>query len=433
MLKRYEVPEMRAIWDEDNKFHYWLKVEIAVLGAKVRAGKISIDIPDDLFNRIIIDPEEINRIEREETNHDVVAFLQHVSPQLPDVLRSHFHKGLTSYDVGDTTTSLQMRDSLKILIGDLESLMRVIEKSAKAYKYMPQMGRTHGIHAEPITFGIKLANWYSELARQRERLYLLKEMVAFGKISGAVGMYTLDPAIEKDVCEELELMPVVATQIIARDIITEYVSTLANVGASVAKIALNIRLLAQTDVGEVMEASGEKQKGSSAMPHKRNPMRSERVCGIARILFANVVTAYQNHADCWLERSLDNSAPERVILPDSSHILSYILRLLKNVIENLQVFPERMRKNLERTNGVIFSQEVMMLVAEKSGSPREEVHTWIRDIALRCMEADKDFLSTLLKDQMIMSYVTKEEIGGCFSLEEKTKYVDEIFEKVFDC
>jgi len=420
---------MMQVWSDENKFHTWLEVELAVLRARKEYGDFNFDIP--FINKIKIDPEEINRIESEITKHDVVAFLQHISPQFPTELRPWVHNGLTSYDIVDTALSLQLRESLNLIRDALANLMEAVKEKAEEYKYVPQIGRTHGIQAEPITFGVKFANWYDELHRHQRRLDYLREEMAVGKISGAVGMYALEPRIEALTCEKLGLRPIIATQIISRDLITEYMATLGLIASTISKISVDMRLLAQTEIGEVMEPFSQNQKGSSAMPHKKNPISWENLTGLMRIVCSNVQVAYDNLANCWNERSLDNSGPERVIIPDSSALVEYGLIRLTGTIKNMRVFSKRMKKNLNQTKGLIFSQEVMMLVAKKSGLPREEAHTLIRDIALACWENQADFKRALLKSKEIMKHITAEELQGCFSLKKKLIYVDDIFNKVF--
>lgn len=434
MLKRYSTKEMEKNWSEAYKFHCWLAVEFAVLDARCFMKELRHDIScGSLIDKIKIDPEEINRIEREVTKHDVVAFLTYVSPQLPEALKPWFHNGMTSYDVVDTGLSLQLRKSVDILLSSLTLLMEAVKKRAQEYKYTPEIGRTHGIHAEPITFGVKLANWYDELKRHYARLKQVRKIVSVGKISGAVGMYTLDPRIEETVCEKyLQLESIVSTQIIPRDIVGDYVMNLGLIAASLSKFAIDLRLLAQTEIGEIMEPFSKDQKGSSAMPHKKNPISSENISGLSRPIRSNVQVAYDNLAGCFNERSLDNSAPERVIIPDSSIALDYLFNRLAGLIENMQVFPEKMLENLNLTKGLVYSQEVMMLVAEKSKLPREEAHTLVRDVALECHANKKDFLQELLKSEKIMQYVSAEELGECFDLDKKLKHVDYIFEKVFN-
>lgn len=433
MLPRYTGELLREIWSEHSKFYYWLLVELETLKVKREMGIIACHISDDLIDGIVIDPEEIARIEREVTQHDVLAFLQHVSPQLDnDEQRAELHRGMTSFDIGDTTLMLQLRRSLvEALIPGIEDLMAAVKDKALTYKYVPEIGRTHGVHAEPITFGVKMALWHDELSRHRQRLMRLVDAVSVGKLSGAVGMYVLEPEIERRVCVRLGLRPVLSTQIICRDIVSEYMTTLAIIHAGMEKMGLNIRLLAQTEIGEVKEPFGSKQGGSSAMPHKQNPIKAERVCGLGTVGWSYVVAALDNQAGCWHERSLDNSGSERVIIPDITILLDFEIRQLAGLIKGLRIFPEKMRKNLDATHGLVFSQEVMMLFAKKSGMPREEAHTIVRDIAIACIEQEKDFKQALLADETIMTRLTAEEIEACFSLENKLKYVDYIFEQAF--
>lgn len=431
MLKRYSTEDMEKLWSEWNKFFNWLLVELAVLRVRHEIGELPHPVPDNIEEKIKIDPNEINRIEKEITKHDVIAFLMHVSPQFPEELRPWLHRGLTSYDIVDTGMSLQLRESVAILMNRLGKLMIAIKKKAIVYKYEPGIGRTHGIHAEPITFGVKLANWHAELWRSFLRLSKLYTTVSVGKISGAVGMYTLDPQIEELVCEKLKLKPVIATQIIARDIIAEYMSTLGILASTIGKISLNIRSLSQTEIGEVMEFFDKDQKGSSAMPHKRNPIGSENLSGLCRIPVVNIVVALENNANCWHERSLDNSGAERVIIADSAILLDYEIGRLTNVVEKMLVFPKRMWENLHLTKGLIFSQEVMMLVAEKSQLPREDAHTLVRNVALACWETRSDFFEALVANETIMRFVTREELADCFDLKKKIRHVDYIFQRTF--
>lgn len=430
MLKRYSRLVMEKIWSEGNKFRCWLLVEIAVLQARHRFGELPFDVPADLAERITIDPAEINRIEKEITKHDVKAFLDHVSPQFPEDLRPWLHKGMTSYDVGDTALSLQMRESAELLIEGIDVLMEEVKKKALEHKHTPQIGRTHGVHAEPITFGVKLANWYNELKRHRSSLECVRDMVSVVKISGAVGMYTIDPAIEDLVGEHLGLEPIIATQVISRDIVATYVATLAIISASIGKFATNIRLMARTEVGEVLEPFSKDQVGSSAMPHKKNPIGSENITGLMRVSCANLQIALENLAACWEERSLDNSGAERVIIPDSSILLDYAMARFANIIRDMRVYPERMKDNINFTKGLIFSQEVMMIVAEKSGLPREDAHKMVREVALQCWETRQDFLEALLESEVV-KHVSEEDLRACFNLEPKLRYVDHIFKKVF--
>jgi adenylosuccinate lyase len=431
MLKRYTISDMGEIWSDENKFYLWLKIELAILEARKKIGDFDVKIPRGIIKQIRIDVNEINRIEKESTKHDVVAFLNHISPQLPEELRPWFHNGVTSYDICDTTLGIQLRDSLILIHRQLLLLMAEIKFLAITYKYIPQIGRTHGVHAEPITFGVKLANWHSELERCMERLVHTEKSVSFGKISGAVGMYTIDPSVEKLVCERLSLKPVIATQIVSRDIISEYTGVLSILAGTIGKIATNLRLLSQTEIGEIMESFSKNQKGSSAMPHKKNPISSENISSLMRVVCSNHNVALENQMNCWHERSLDNSGNERVILADSSELMHFSIDRLRKVFNKLSVFDERMKENIGLTKGLIFSQEVMILFAEKSGLPREEAHTIVRDIAMKCWETKEDFLTALLEDDNITSNIRKGDLENCFRISNKLKHVDFIFKKVF--
>lgn len=431
MERRYSREEMRRNWSEASKFEYWLLVELAILKARQIIKEMPCSVPNHLERLIIINPDEINRLENSGLGHDVIAFLTHVSPQFPEELRPWLHKGVTSYDIVDTALSLQLRASVRILIKDIEELMEVLEVLSQKYKYAPEIGRTHGVHAEPITFGVKTANWYDEMKRNLKRLQGLFSTVSVGKVSGAVGMFTLNPRIEEIVCDILDLKPIIATQIISRDIIAEYQAILGVVAASVAKISVNVRLLSQTEVAEVREYFGEKQKGSSAMPHKRNPVKTENVSGVLRVVWGNAQTAYQNLADCWYERSIDNSGPERIILPDSSAYLDYEIARMTSILKTMEVLPYEMEQNLHLTKGLVFSQEVLILLASKSGLPREEAHTLVRDAALQCWKSQEDFLTILLGKEEIMRHVKEKELCSCFDLAHKLRFVDHIFDRVF--
>ena len=430
MIKRYTTPEMENNWSALRKFNNWVKVEAAVLRAKVEVGELQVEVPRNLERSIKINVEEINRIERDITKHDVIAFLMHTSPQLPEELRPYWHDKLTSYDPQDTGLSLQLVHSIDLLELSLRDLMFAIKDKAKKYKYTPQIVRSHGVHAEPITFGVKLANWHSECRRDLERLRRLRVLVAVGKISGAVGMYTLDPEIEKLVCKQLGLKPIIATQIISRDIIAEYVSTFAIIGGTIEKICVNIRTLQRTEILEAQEYFSPTQRGSSAMPHKRNPIGSENLSGMARVLRGYAVTAMENQ-NTWDERDIANSGPERIILPDASNLLDYMIVRLERIVRKWIIYPEKMRKNLDLTKGLIFSQEAQALVAKKSGLPREEAYKLVRDITQECWDSGQIFLEALLDSQEIMKYVMEDELKKCFDLESKLQHVDYIFEQVF--
>lgn len=431
MLPRYTTKEMEGIWNDEARFRNWAKVEAAVLKAKINLGSLKVSLPENLVEKFEIDPREIDRIEKEVTKHDVIAFLMHTSPQLSEELRPFWHAGMTSYDTQDTALSLQLAASVIQLARRVEKIKKVLREKAFEYKYTPQIGRTHGVHAEPITFGVKLANWYNEFTRHEKRLAKLLEQVSVGKISGAVGMYTLDPRVEEETCKILGLKPVLATQIISRDIIAEYMSTLAIIAGTIEKIGITVRGLQRTEILEVQEYfDREKQRGSSAMPHKRNPIAHENISGMA-----NVMRGYSNMAlgtiSSWDERDLSNSGQERIYLPDSSILLDYMLKRLTGLIEKWIIHPENMERNLNLTKGLIFSQNVQTLLAKKSSLPREDAYKIVRDIAQECWESREDFKEALEKNSAVKRYLSLEDLENCFDLKTKLKYVDYIFEKVF--
>ena len=430
MQKRYTTEKMEKIWSEEAKFKNWAKVELAVLRARTIAGELKLNIPENLLDKIEIDINEIDRIEKEKTKHDVIAFLMHTSPQLPEEIRPHWHEKMTSYDTQDTALSLQLIDSINLLETRLKKLMETIKMRALEYKYTPKMGRTHGVHAEPITFGVQLANYYAELKRHSIRLEKTKEQVSVGKISGAVGVYTLNPKIENIACSILGLKPIIATQIISRDIIADYISTVAIIGGTIEKICVNIRTMQRTEILEAQEFFSKTQRGSSAMPHKRNPIGAENLSGMSRVLRGYVVTALENQ-NTWDERDIANSGPERIIIPDASILLDYMLKRVEKIISKWIIYPENMKKNLELTKGLIFSQNVQALIANKSNLPREEAYALVREVAQRCWETKEDFFEALLTADYIMKYTEKDELKSCFNLNNKIKHVDHIFNKVF--
>ena len=431
MISRYSTKEMNQIWSEEAKFRHWARVEEAVLQAKIKLGLLDVKIPEKLVESIKIDPEEINRIEKEITKHDVIAFLIHTSPQLPEELRTFWHAGMTSYDTQDTALSLQLAASIDLLIDRVKKVKKVLKGKAFEYKNVAQIGRTHGVHAEPITFGVKLAKWYDEFARHEDRLKKARDQVSVGKISGAVGMYTLNPQIEEETCRILGLKPIIATQIISRDIIAEYVSTLTIIAGTVEKIGVNIRTLQRTEIIEAQEYfDAQNQRGSSAMPHKRNPISFENLSGMANMMRGYAVTAL-GAISTWDERDISNSGQERIYLPDASILLDYMLNRLAGSLEKLIVYPEKMKENIFLTKGLVFSQNVQTLLAEKSSLPREDAYTIVRDIAQNCWESREDFHEALRKNKEVMKYISEKELEKCFDLKNKLKHVDYIFEKVF--
>jgi len=434
-IERYVRPEMGAVWSDEQKFRNWLDVEFAVIEARVSLGEISVQIPPDLASKIGIDPQKIDWLENNpETGvrHDVIAFLQHVSPQFPEELRPWFHHKLTSYDPQDTGLMLTLVKSIGILIGDLSKMLEVLGTLAYRHKNDPQIGRTHGIHAEPITFGVKVANWYAEMLRHLQELQRVKEAVSVGKLSGAVGMYTLSPEVEALALRKLGLRPIVATQVISRDIVSQYVSALGRLASSAAKIAITARGLARTEIRELMEYFSANQRGSSAMPHKKNPVGWENITGLARVVRAFVQVAMENQ-ELWDERDISNSGAERIILPGASILTDYLVSRLSGTLEKMMVFPNRMRENLDIMNGLIYSQDVMALLAEKSGESREYAYGTVQVVAKRCWENGfrLNFFDELKKEPAIMQHVTETELAACFNLEKKLAHVDAIFEMIF--
>ncbi len=432
MIPRYTRKEMGEIWSDDNRLRNWVRVEVEAMRARHFLGLNPIEVPDGLEDTIKIDAAAIEHLETKEggTGHDVMAFLEYTSPQLPEELRPYWHLEMTSMDPGDTSLMLQLTASLRLIQQDIRLLMETIKKRALEHKYTPMIGRTHIVHAEPITFGVKLANWYDELARHRERIDQLQARTCIGKLSGAVGMYTMPPTVEEAVCEGLGLVPVVSTQVISRDHMVEYMTALANLCGSIRKFAVAGRLMQQTEVGELQEAFKKGQKGSSAMPHKRNPIGSENVSGLVTVVQSLVNAAFETQPT-WQERDISNSGVERIILPDASILTDYILARFTKIVAGWSVFPDRMRANLNMTKGLIFSQDVQAMVAEKSGLPRKDAYALVYEVAQGCWESGYGFRDALSGNQQIMSRITVEDLDRCFDLKEKLKHTDYIFEKVF--
>ena len=429
MIDRYTLPEMGAIWSEQNRFQKWLDVEIAVCEVHAERGTIPIEAVEQIKSRATFSVERINEIERI-TNHDVIAFTTNLAESIGEPSR-WVHYGLTSSDVVDTANALLLRDSADLLLKKVEALMGALEHRAVEFKHTPQVGRTHGIHAEPTSFGLTFALWFDEMRRNRERLLRAREAVTVGKISGAVGAFAhLDPAVEESVCLRLGLKAApVSTQIIQRDIYAEYLNTLAVIASSLDKFALNVRHWQRTEVREAQERFAKGQKGSSAMPHKRNPIISERICGMARVVRANSIVGLENIA-LWHERDISHSSAERVVLPDSSIALDYMLQKATGLIEGLVVYPDRMLENLNATRGLIFSGQLLLALTNK-GVSRETAYDWVQRNAMRVWDEDKDFLALVKDDQDIKAQLTVNEIERIFSLDHYLRNVDTIFERVF--
>jgi adenylosuccinate lyase len=429
MIPRYTRPEMGAIWSDQNKFQKWLEVEIATAEAEAESGLIPKSAARAIRLKGGFDVQRILEIEKE-VKHDVIAFTTNVAEHVGREAR-YLHFGLTSNDVVDTAQALQVREASKLLLAGTERLAAVLKKRAFEFKHTPMVGRTHGIHAEPITFGVKIAIWYAENQRNRERLSYAAEQMRVGKTSGAVGIYShLSPAIEKKILTKLGLKPTsAASQVIQRDRHAFYVSTLAVIAASLEKIALEVRGLQRTEVREVEEYFSAKQKGSSAMPHKRNPVTSEQICGLARVVRANAQAALENVA-LWHERDISHSSVERVILPDSTILLDYLLDKTAGLVEKMFVYPERMQENLGLLKGLIFSGQLLLDLTEK-GVAREEAYRWVQRNAMQVWKTREDFKSLVERDPDIRQRLSPKEIAAVFNAKRYLKHVDQIFRQVF--
>lgn len=428
MIERYTREEMGNIWSEENKFKAWLEVEILACEAWSELGEIPKEDVEKLRKHASFDIQRIKEIE-EETRHDVVAFTRAVSETLGEE-RKWVHYGLTSTDVVDTALSYLLKQANEILLKDLENFIEILKNKALEHKYDVMMGRTHGVHAEPTTFGLKLALWYEEMKRNLERFRFAAETVQVGKISGAVGTYAnIDPFVEKYVCEKLGLKPApISTQTLQRDRHAHYMSTLALIATSIEKFAVEIRGLQKSETREVEEFFAKGQKGSSAMPHKRNPIGSENMTGMARVIRGYMLTAYEN-VPLWHERDISHSSAERIILPDATIALNYMLNRMGNIIKNLTVFPENMKRNMNRTLGLIFSQRVLLALIDK-GLTREEAYDTVQPKAMEAWEKQVSFKELVEKDEHITKYLTQEEIDDCFDYTYHLKHVDTIFKRL---
>ncbi|MEW5323171.1 adenylosuccinate lyase [Geobacillus thermoleovorans] len=428
MIERYTRPEMGAIWTEENRFKAWLEVELLACEAWAELGVIPKEDVRRLRENASFDVNRIKEIE-EETRHDVVAFTRAVSETLGEE-RKWVHYGLTSTDVVDTALGYLLKQANAILRRDLENFIQVLKEKAREHKYTVMMGRTHGVHAEPTTFGLKLALWYAEMVRNLERFEQAAKMVEVGKISGAVGTYAnVDPFVEQYVCEKLGLTPApISTQTLQRDRHAYYMATLALIATSIEKFAVEIRGLQKSEVREVEEFFAKGQKGSSAMPHKRNPIGSENMTGMARVIRGYMVTAYEN-VPLWHERDISHSSAERIILPDATIALNYMLNRFATIVKHLLVYPENMKKNMERTFGLIYSQRVLLALIDK-GMTREEAYDLVQPKAMEAWERQEPFRSLLEADERIMSRLTKEELDDCFDYRHHLKHVDTIFARL---
>ncbi|RUT05151.1 adenylosuccinate lyase [Dulcicalothrix desertica PCC 7102] len=429
MIERYTLPEMGALWTDAYKFQTWLQVEIAVCEAQAQLGYIPREAVAEIKAKANFDPERILEIEAE-VRHDVIAFLTNVNEYVGDAGR-YIHLGMTSSDVLDTALAVQMVASLDLILRRLEDLIEAIRKRAGEHRYTVMIGRSHGIHAEPMTFGFKLAGWLAEALRNQERLQSVRKNIAVGKISGAVGTYAnIEPRVEALACESLGLRPDAAsTQVVSRDIHAEYVQQLALLAASIERFAVEIRNLQKTDVLEVEEYFSKGQKGSSAMPHKRNPIRSERLTGMARMVRSYAVAAVENVA-LWHERDISHSSVERVMLPDACIITHFMLVEMTELVKNLLVYPDNMARNMNCYGGVVFSQRVMLTLVEK-GVRREEAYKIVQENAhIAWNKLDGNFRDLITQDARVKEKLSPQEIEACFNPQHHLQHLDEVYQRL---
>jgi len=429
MIPRYARKEMEAIWSPENRFRKWLDIELLVCEALAAKGEIPRGSLRTIRAKAGFDVKRIDEIERT-VKHDVIAFLTSVAEHVgPD--SRYIHMGLTSSDILDTSLAVLLKEASDMLLADIDGLLVILKKKALQYRKTLMIGRTHGIHAEPVTFGLKMALWHREMQRNRERLVRARDAVACGKISGAVGTFAfVDPAVEEHVCRKLGLAPEpVATQIVQRDRHAEFFATLALIASSLEKFSTEIRHLQRTEVREAEEYFSPGQKGSSAMPHKRNPVLSENLSGLARLMRGYALAAMENIA-LWHERDISHSSVERVIAPDATILLDFMLQRFSGLVENLVVYPERMMENIRLTRGVIFSQQVLLKLIEKKMT-REQAYAVVQDTAMRAWQEGLEFQDLLLADERVQSVMGRKEIDGVFRLENFLENVDYIFDRAF--
>ena len=425
MIPRYTRPEMEKIWNERNEWQTMLDVEIAACEANAVLGRIPKEAVAVIKEKADFDVERIHEIDRE-INHDIIAFLSAVAEYVGDDAK-YIHMGLTSTDVKDTGLNVQVKQASDVILKDLEKLAEVLKRRAVEFKHVPTIGRTHGVHAEPTTFGLKLLLWYSATLRNIERMKQAAATMCVGKLSGAVGAYAdIDPYVEEYVCKKLGLQPEpVATQVVQRDHHAAYIATLGVIAGTLSQIALEVRHLQRTEVREAEEYFSAKQKGSSAMPHKRNPVRSERICGMARLIQGYVLPAFED-IPLWHERDISHSSVERVMLPDATTALDYILNETINLIDKLLVYPEKMLEDLNMTGGLIYSPRVLLALVEK-GAFRDTAYRWVQRNAMKRWLQGEDFYENLCRDEDVRKYLTPEEIKACFDFKPMLVHVDKIF------
>ncbi len=429
MIDRYTLPRMKAVWDLAHKYEIWLEVELQACEALERAGRVPRGTAARIRRAVRIDPERIAEIEKI-TKHDVIAFLESLAASVGPEVR-FLHMGLTSSDIVDTSLAVQMAEALDIILEDLDALLDVLKKRALEHRDTIMIGRSHGVHGEPISFGFKLTIWYQEVCRHRDRLRTVREDIAVGKLSGAMGTFAhLGPAVEEFVCKRLGLKPdPVSNQVVQRDRHAAYVSALALLAASIEKFATEIRHLQRTEVLEAEELFSEGQKGSSAMPHKRNPIVSENLCGLARVIRANSLAAMENVA-LWHERDISHSSVERVILPDSTILMDYMLVRFTDLIKNLLVYPDRMRRNLDLTGGLVYSQRLLLALVDK-GAQRQDAYEAVQRNAMEGWKDGTDFQDLVSKDPFITKYLSQAEIKACFDPRYYLRHLDTVYRRVF--
>ena len=428
MIERYSLPEMSRLWQDEFKFKTMLKIELLCLEALANLNKIPRAAVSRIKKKARFNVQQIRKIE-EKTQHDVVAFITNIAQHIGADAK-YLHLGLTSSDILDTTLGVQLVEASQVLAADIDKLLSVLSLKAKRYKDMVCIGRTHGVHAEPTTFGLKIALWFDEMKRNSDRLQTVTEEIRVGKISGAVGTFAnIDPGIEAYVCKRLGLKPAPAsTQVIQRDVYAQYVATLAVIGSSLEKFATEIRHLQKTEVLEAEEPFGKGQKGSSAMPHKRNPVICERICGLARILRGNCLVAMENVA-LWHERDISHSSAERIILPDSTVVLDYMLHKFIQVMEGLTVYPDNMLVNVAKTRGLIFSQRLLLELMGK-GLRRTRAYDIVQRCAMRAWKGTLQFKEVLLADREVLKYLTRKELDAIFDLEYYLRNVNKIYKRL---
>ena len=434
MIPRYTRPQMGRIWSDHNKFQTWLQVELAASAALAEMGEVPREAAQALAQHASFDVDRILEIERD-VKHDVIAFTTAVSERMAAAGAAEasrwLHYGLTSNDVVDTAQGVQIQQASALIADGITALHRVLGVRAQEFRHTVCIGRTHGVHAEPTTFGLKLANWYSEIGRQIERFSAAREQIRVGKISGAVGTFAhIGPEAEERICAKLGLAPApISSQVIQRDRHAHYMAVLALIAATLETIALEVRHLQRTEVREAEEYFSKDQKGSSAMPHKRNPVTCEQICGLARVVRSNLLAAYENIA-LWHERDISHSSVERIILPDSTTLVDYLLARTTNLVEKLLVYPERMRQNLDMTQGLVFSGQLLLDLAAR-GVLREEAYRWVQRNAMRAWESGESFRKLVEADENISKVMKKKDLDQAFALDRQLRNVDAIFKRVF--